>query len=47
MHGHLEPRPAGPGEPLIEVTFHFDAGGAVSITARDEHTGQVLPVLQR
>ena len=39
--------PAGPGEPLIQVTFHVDAGGAFSITARDAHTGQDLPVLQR
>jgi molecular chaperone DnaK len=39
--------PAGPGEPLIEITFHVDAGGAFSIAARDAHTGQVLPVLRR
>jgi molecular chaperone DnaK len=39
--------PAGPGEPLIEVTFHVDARGAFSITARDASTGLDLPVLQR
>ena len=39
--------PAGPGEPLIEISFHVDTGGAFSITARDGHTGQDLPVLQR
>jgi molecular chaperone DnaK (HSP70) len=39
--------PAGPGEPLIEVTFHIDARGAFSITARDGGTGRDLPVLQR
>jgi molecular chaperone DnaK len=39
--------PARPGEPLIEVTFHIDADGAFSMTARDAHTGRDLPVLQR
>ena len=39
--------PAGPGEPLIHVTFHVDAQGALGITARDERTGRDLPVLRR
>ena len=39
--------PAGPGEPLIHVTFHVDAQGTLSITARDQGTGQDLPVLRR
>lgn len=39
--------PAGRGEPLIEVTFHVDASGAFSMTARDARTGRDLPVLQR
>lgn len=39
--------PAGPGEPLIYVTFHVDAQGALSITARDNGTGRDLPVLRR
>lgn len=39
--------PAGPGEPLIEVTFRVDAGGEFSVMARDAHTGRELPVLQR
>jgi hypothetical protein len=38
--------PAGPGEPQIEVTFHVDASGAFSMTARDAHTGRDLPVLR-
>jgi molecular chaperone DnaK (HSP70) len=38
--------PADPGEPLIEVTFRVDVGGAFSIVARDAHTGHDLPVLQ-
>jgi molecular chaperone DnaK len=37
--------PAGRrGEPQIEVTFHVDASGAFSITARDARTGRDLPV---
>jgi molecular chaperone DnaK len=39
--------PAGPGEPLIEVTFHVDAAGAFRLTARDADTGRDLTVLQR
>jgi molecular chaperone DnaK len=39
--------PGGRGEPQIEVTFHVDADGAFSMTARDARTGQDLPVLQR
>jgi molecular chaperone DnaK len=39
--------PANPGEPLIYVTFHVDARGELSITARDERNGDVLPVLRR
>jgi len=39
--------PAGPGEPLIYVTFHVDAQGALSITARDDGTERDLPVLRR
>ena len=39
--------PAGPREPLIHVTFHVDAQGALGITARDELTGRDLPVLRR
>jgi molecular chaperone DnaK len=34
----------GRGEPQIEVTFHVDANGAFSITARDARTGRDLPV---
>ncbi len=39
--------PAGPGEPLVYVTFHVDAQGALSITAKDNGTGRDLPVLRR
>jgi len=39
--------PAGPGEPLIYVTFHVDAQGPLSITPRDHGTGRDLPVLRR
>jgi molecular chaperone DnaK len=39
--------PAAPGVPKIEITFHVDAGGVVSITARDAHTRQDLPVVRR
>ena len=39
--------PASPGEPLIYVTFHVDAQGELSITARDQGTGRDLPVLRR
>jgi molecular chaperone DnaK len=39
--------PASPGEPLIQVTFHVDAQGAFSITARDAGAGRDLPVLRR
>jgi molecular chaperone DnaK len=39
--------PAAPGVPQIEITFHVDAGGVVSITARDARTWQDLPVIQR
>jgi hypothetical protein len=39
--------PAGPGELEIHVTFHVDAQGALSITARDTGTDQHLPVLRR
>src|ERR1700722_2363582 len=39
--------PANPGEPLIYVTFHVDARGELSITARDERNGEDLPVLRR
>jgi hypothetical protein len=39
--------PAKPLERLILVTFHVDASGAFSMTARMKHTGQELPVLQR
>jgi len=39
--------PAAPGEPLIEVTFHVDSGGAFSMTAKEAHTGRDLPVLLR
>ena len=38
---------ASPGEPQIYVTFHVDARGELSITARDEVTGRDLPVLRR
>jgi molecular chaperone DnaK (HSP70) len=38
--------PGGRGEPQIEVTFHVDASGAFSITARDARTGRDLPVWQ-
>jgi molecular chaperone DnaK (HSP70) len=38
--------PGGPGELQIEVTFHVDACGAFSITARDARTGRELPVRQ-
>ena len=36
--------PAGPGEPQIEVTFHLDAQGKLSITARDVVADEKLPV---
>lgn len=39
--------PASPGEPLILVTFHVDAQGAFSITARDGRTDRELPVQRR
>jgi hypothetical protein len=39
--------PADPGEPQIEVTFHVDAQGTFSITARDAGTGRDVPVLRR
>jgi hypothetical protein len=39
--------PAKPLERQIEVTFHVDASGAFSMTARMAQTGQELPVLQR
>ena len=39
--------PAGPGEPLIEVTFHVDAHGELSVTARDAGADEELPVLRR
>ena len=39
--------PGGRGQPQIEVTFHVDADGAFSMTARDARTGRDLPVLQR
>src|SRR5258708_11466500 len=39
--------PASPGEPLIYVTFHVDAQGELSITAREQSTGRDLPVLRR
>jgi hypothetical protein len=39
--------PVKPLEGLILVTFHVDASGAFSMTARMAHTGQELPVLQR
>jgi molecular chaperone DnaK len=39
--------PGDRGEPHIEVTFHVDAGGAFSMTARDARTGRDLPVLRR
>jgi molecular chaperone DnaK len=38
--------PAGPREPMIYVTFHVNAQGALRITARDG-TGRDLPVLRR
>lgn len=38
--------PAGPREPMIRVTFHVNAKGALRITARDG-TGRDLPVLRR
>ena len=38
---------ASPGQPQIYVTFHVDARGELSITARDERTGRDLPVLRR
>jgi molecular chaperone DnaK (HSP70) len=38
--------PGSRGEPQIEVTFHVDASGAFSITARDRRTGRDLPVLR-
>jgi molecular chaperone DnaK len=43
----VEIPPAAPGIPQIEITFHVDASGAVSITARDAFTRQDLPVVQR
>ena len=39
--------PGGRGEPQIEVTFHVDASGTFTMTARDARTGQDLPVLER
>jgi molecular chaperone DnaK len=39
--------PAPPGQVKIEVTFHVDAQGAFSMTARNTGTGQDLPVLRR
>jgi molecular chaperone DnaK len=39
--------PGGPGEPLIEVTFHVDAQGKLTITARDAAADERLPVRQR
>jgi molecular chaperone DnaK len=39
--------PAGPGEPLVYVTFHVDAQGKLSITAQEDGTGRDLPVLRR
>jgi molecular chaperone DnaK len=38
--------PANPGQPVIQVTFHVDADGAFSMTARDAGTGRDLPVLR-
>ncbi len=38
--------PGRRGEPQIKVTFHVDATGAFSITARDARTGRDLPVLR-
>jgi molecular chaperone DnaK (HSP70) len=38
--------PADPGEPLIHITFHVDAQGAFSITARDVGADRDLPVLR-
>lgn len=38
--------PADPGKPVIHVTFHVDAHGALSITAKDADTGWDLPVLR-
>jgi molecular chaperone DnaK len=38
--------PANPGQPVIQVTFHVDADGAFSMTARDAGTGRNLPVLR-
>ena len=38
--------PGGPGQPQIEVTFHVDASGAFTITARDGRAGRDLPVRQ-
>lgn len=34
-------------EPQVEVTFHVDASGAFSMTARDVRTGRDLPVAER
>jgi molecular chaperone DnaK len=48
--GHFEVTeipPANPGEPLIYVTFHVDAKGKLTITARDEGNDEDLPVLRR
>jgi molecular chaperone DnaK len=39
--------PGGRGEPQIEVTFHVDASGAFTMTARDARAGRDLPVLER
>lgn len=39
--------PAGPGEPVIYVTFQVDAHGKLTITALDQRTGRDLPVLRR
>ena len=43
----IETPPANPGEPQIHVTFHVDAQGKLTITARDEGSDEDLPVLRR
>lgn len=42
----MEIPPGDAREPVIEVTFHVDAQGALSLTAKDAGTGRELPVLR-
>ncbi len=38
----IEPAPAG--EPEVEVTFHVDQDGILSVTARDTRTGTISEI---